>query len=304
MKNYWKEAVTLTTIAFMMVLAATARISRPSDSAPRPPGLQPEETELRRETRRVATESLHLRLDEKAEAVHAANFAGLRSENITFTRRLDSRTFLAYDRRFSRTNEFGVNLEPDEKLLGAAHLVLEALQIPAMEISTAHVLQEKTQLGERDGGGKIRLEKIEFGKKYALVTRQVGGIPVFSSRAMIGWTKQGDIGFLEVHWPQIPDSVLEKATRYRESIEKGWHAPERSGLRAESVTAGIWHSPAAGTAMDIYPVIRVIYAPEDHRLGKKPVAYLDPEGKEVTPPRTFLAPPRDEAKRERATPQR
>jgi len=68
------------------------------------------------------------------------------------------------------------------------------------------------------------------------------------------------------------------------------------------VTAGVLHSPAAATMMDFVPVIRVIYAPLDKRLGKKPVAYVDAGGKPVTMPRVLTQPPREELKTERVSP--
>jgi hypothetical protein len=140
---------------------------------------------------------------------------------------------------------------------------------------------------------------VEDGKKYALTTRQIAGVPVFSSRAIVGLLPGGEIGFLEVHWPEIPAKVTEESQRYRQIVEKKWRAPERKGARVESVTAGILHSPAAATAMDFYAVIRVIYAPLDKRIGKKPVGYFDPEGKPITMPRTLLQPPSEELKTQR-----
>jgi hypothetical protein len=114
----------------------------------------------------------------------------------------------------------------------------------------------------------------------------------------------GEIGFLEVHWPEIPPEVIEEARRYRELAAKEWQAPELKGARVESITVGILHSPAAATAMDIVPVIRVIYAPLDTGIGKKPVAYLDTQGKPVEMPRVLLHPPREELKTERLSPKR
>jgi hypothetical protein len=112
----------------------------------------------------------------------------------------------------------------------------------------------------------------------------------------------GEIGFLEVHWPEIPIRVIEMARRYRELSGTNWRAPELEGAHIESVTAGILHSPAAATVMDIVPVIRVIYAPLDKRIGKKPVAYVDPKGKPVAMPRVLLQRPREELKTERVSP--
>jgi len=274
-----------------------------AERQPNDGGLSPEEQSILNATRKLATETLGLKLEKDVTAGHKDNFSGLRTENITFTQRLDSRTFIAYDKRFSSTKESGMYKEPDDMLLKRSHELLERLKIPAAEIASEKVVQEKLQAGERDEKtGKFKLEPVEHGKKWARVTRQVEGVPVFSSRATIALMPGGEIGFLEVHWPEIPAKVTEEARRYKELAGKTWHAPELKGARVESVTAGVLHSPSAATAMDFVPVIRVIYAPIDNRLGKKPVAYVDAEGKPVAMPRVLLQPPREELKTERVSP--
>jgi hypothetical protein len=264
------------------------------------PGPSTEEQEIQRRTRQVAVEALGLKLEEGVTAGHKDNFSGLRTDNLTFSQRLDSRTFFAYDRRFSDPKQSGTYKEPDEALLKRSHELFERLKVPAAEIASEKVVQEKTQVGERDPkSGKFKLEPVEPGKKWARITRQIDGVPVFSSRATIGLMQNGEIGFLEIHWPEIPAQVIEEARHNRELVAKDWHAPELKGARVESVTAGILHSPAAATAMDIVPVIRVVYAPLDKRLGKKPVAYVNSDGRAVAMPRVLLQPPREELKTER-----
>jgi len=266
-------------------------------------GLPSEEQAIQNATKQLATETLGLKLEKDVTAGHQDNFSGLRTENITFTQRLDSRTYIAYDKRFSNTKEFGMYKESDEALLKRSRELLERLKIPAAEIASEKVVQEKLQAGERDAKtGKFKLEPVEAGKKWARATRQVEGVPVFSSRATLGLIPSGEIGFLEVHWPEIPAKVTEEARRYKDVVGKNWRAPELKGTRIESVTAGVLHSPAAATMMDFVPVIRVIYAPLDKRLGKKPVAYVDAGGKPVTMPRVLTQPPREELKTERVSP--
>jgi len=87
-------------------------------------GLSAEEQELQKKTKQVAVESLRLRLEGAVDAGHKDNFSGLRSENITFTQRLDSRTYVAYDKRFSNTKETGIYKEADESLLKRSHELL------------------------------------------------------------------------------------------------------------------------------------------------------------------------------------
>lgn len=296
-----KELALILGAALTFTLVGCNKQSSPETS--NNPGLSPAEQEIQKKTKQVAVESLGLKLEGAVDAGHKDNFSGLRTENVTFTQRLDSRTYVAYDKRFSNTRETGIYKDADEVLLKRSHELLERLKIPVAEIANEKVVQEKTQVGERDSKtGKFKLEAIEPGKKWAMTSRQVDGLPVFSSRATIALAPSGDIGFLEVHWPEIPAKVTEEARRYRELVQKGWHAPEQKGTRVESVTVGILHSPAAATALDILPVIRVIYAPLDKRIGKKPVEYFNPEGKPATMPRVLLQPPREELKTERVTP--
>jgi hypothetical protein len=266
-------------------------------------GVSPEEQAILNKTKQLAVETLGLKLDGSVDAGHKDNFSGLRTENITFTQRLDSRTFIAYDKRFSDAAKTGIYKESDEALAKRTREILDRLKIPATEIAAVKVVQEQTRLGERDPKtGKIKMEPAEPGKKWAWTAREINGVPVFSSRATVALNPSGEIGFLEVHWPEIPAKTLEEARRYGEVATKKWHAPELKGARIESVTAGILHSPPAGTALDFVPVVRVIYAPVDKRIGKKPVAYLDLEGKPVAMPRALLQPPREELKTEREKP--
>lgn len=285
------------------LVASSGCQKSPSPEPVKSPGPSAEELEIRNKTRQVAVEALGLKLEKDVTAGHQDNFSGLRTVNITFTQRLDSRTFLAYDRRFSDTREIGIYVEPDEALLKRSRELLERLKVPAAEIASERVVQEKTRVGERDPkSGRFRLQPIEPGKKWARTRREINGVPVFSSWATIGLMPSGEVGFLAVHWPDIPASVTDEARRYRELAEKNWHPPELKGARVESVTAGILHSPAAATAMDVVPAIRVVYAPLDRRIGKKPVAYLDPEGKPIAMPRVLLQSPHEEIKTERAPP--
>ena len=49
--------------------------------------------------------------------------------------------------------------------------------------------------------------------------------------------------------------------------------------------AGIIHSPSAALVMDVMPVIRVVYAPVDERVGVKSQRFFDRNGDPVQPPR-------------------
>jgi hypothetical protein len=297
-----------TLVLFFNATLAISLASCQKSSAPEPSassGLSAEDQQLQSKTKQLAVETLGLKLEGSVDTGHKDNFSGLRTENVTVTQRLDSRTVIAYDRRFSDTTKTGIYKDADEMLLKRSHEILDRLKIPIAEIAAEKVVQEKTQTGERDPKtGKMKMEPIEKGKKWALISRQVEGVPVFSSRATIALAPSGDIGFLEVHWPEIPAKVVEDARSYRDAAGKNWHAPALKGTRVESITAGVLHSPPAGTALDFVPVIRVIYAPLDKRIGKKPVAYVDLEGKPVAMPRVLLQPPREDLKSQRDKPAR
>lgn len=296
----------LTLILSVTLVVSLASCQQSSSPEPAPnSGLSPEEQQVQAKTKQLATETLGLKLEGAVDAGHKDNFSGLRTENVTFTQRLDSRTFIAYDKRFSDTAKTGIYKDADEALLKRSHEILDRLKIPIAEIAAEKVVQEKTQTGERDAKtGKMKMEPTENGKKWALISRQVEGVPVFSSRATIALGPAGEVGFLEVHWPEIPANVVNDARRYRDVTGKNWHAPALKGTRVESISAGVLHSPPAGTALDFVPVIRVIYAPLDSRIGKKPVAYVDLEGKPVTMPRVLLQPPREDLKTQRDKPGR
>jgi hypothetical protein len=103
---------------------------------------------------------------------------------------------------------------------------------------------------------------------------------------------------MQVHWPEISAEVVRQGHTLQETVKAGWRAPEQKGARVESTEVGIVHSPAVGFVMDIYPAIRVIYAPEDEAMGRKLMLYLDGNGKTVATPRQFekLEEPRAKAR--------
>lgn len=294
-----------TYLCVALVLAALGVQSAAAQTPAQNAAGSPNERAIRARTQQIAVEALGLKLDKVLAAGHQDNFSGLRTDDVTFSQRLDSRTFFAYDKRFSNTKETGLFKEPDGALVKRSRELLERLQIPAAEIGSIKVVQEKTRVGQHDAKtGRMKLGPIEPGKKWARIERRVEGLPVFSSRGIIGLKPNGAVGYLEVHWPEIPAKVTETARHYREIVRGRWRAPALPGARVESVTPGILHSPAAGTAMDIVPVIRVIYAPLDKRMGKKPVEYVDENGKPVPMPRVFLNPPREALKGTRTPPAR
>jgi hypothetical protein len=84
---------------------------------------------------------------------------------------------------------------------------------------------------------------------------------------------------------------MEMAQRLKKMVESDFKAPERAGVKAESVEAGILHSPAASFVDEQVAAIRVIYASPGSRLGMKPLVYLGADGKPVSVPRQLEARP-------------
>ncbi len=243
---------------------------------------------------RTAKQLPSLHLGTVVQSAAYGNMVGVRSEDVTFSRRLDSRTYFAQDRRYGVTRNDGVFTGSNEELERLAHAVLMKLDIPAAEMSRVMVLQEKSQVGrfERESG-RIEVEKEELGSRQVRVSRSIAGVPVFSSHAVLGFSKRGEIGFMEVHWPGVPDQVLTEAHRLQYKVKNGWKPSEQKEAVVESVEAGIIHSPAISFVMDIYPVIRVIYAPTNREIGQKPVIYFDRQGQRLPAPRVFYTQPEE-----------
>jgi hypothetical protein len=236
----------------------------------------------------LARNVLKLDFGKVPESGVARNMVGLRSDQLVFSRRVDSRTYFVQDNRYGVYNVSGVFQGSEGDLMKRSREILRQLGITEDEITRAAVLQEKYQTGKVDPKTrKVSPGKIQDGRRMADFSRNTEGVPVFSSRALIGLTRQSGIGLMELHWPVIPKEVVNRAKRFQAEIKRGWKAPSLKGARVESVEAGIIHSPAVGFVMDIYPAIRVIYASDDRSLGKRPVRYVDENGRSVSVPRQF-----------------
>jgi hypothetical protein len=236
-------------------------------------------------------ETLHLPIAKEHEVRTQGNVVGFRAPELLFSRRVDSRTFFIQDLRpVQEAKEPMIFQGPEKQYTERLTEVFRALEIPEAEIAQSRVLIEQTQEGRIDPAGKLVREEPRPGKRWAIATRHVEGLPVFSSRALMGLSHDGRISFLELHWPVIPPQTLQEAHRLQERVRSGWRPPAIEGAHVESVEAGLVHSPAVSFVMDIHPVIRVTYAPDKPGLGKKAVRYVDLEGREVPPPRQFAQP--------------
>jgi hypothetical protein len=258
------------------------------------PYSQESDDELRRV--RAVAESLGVQFDEIVRAGSQGTTVGIQSKSVMFSVRTDSRTAFVHHIGFGVDASEGVLDASEEEYRRIARELLSKLGIPAQEIGGSILKQELTQSGERlPETGEMRLDSVMPGKRYLELTRTVEGIPVWSSRVLLGLTKNRQIGFLEAHWPEIPKAVIEEAKYLANRVRHGFKPPHNNAPGTPESTAGIIHSPAASFVMDIYPAIRVIHGAIAGR-GKRRVDYLDRHNRPVPVPRQFDLPPEPEVK--------
>ena len=221
----------------------------------------------------------------RAEFGSAANISGIRSKNLTFSQRHDSRTMFAVDGRYGQSRKLGAWTGADRTAVAACRRVLRAAKIPAREIETIEVLSEYGQVAERVSDEEFRLHDPLVIRKAARAKRSVNGVVVWSSYATVGLTAKGDIGNIELHWPDLPAAVLKEAQILAALVQQGFEPPELPGSRPESAEAGVMHSPAIGFFMDVAAAVRVVYVGEDPNLGRKATMFLDRHGEPVVRPR-------------------
>jgi hypothetical protein len=239
--------------------------------------------------RQIAEEVLGLSFEGDIQTGSEQNLAGIRSSQTLFSARLDSRTFFAQDERFGVDRPDGVFAGNDDELIEGTQTIVERLGLPVEQIAERVAVTEQTQAAQVEDGVVVALEEAQAGKRLVHLTRQVEGRPVWSSNVLLGLTSRRTVGFLQLHWPDVPEEVIARATKLASSTRQGFTPPELPGAKAESVEAGILHSPALGFLMEFQAAIRVIYASTDEAVSKKAVAYVDESGTAVTLPRAFEA---------------
>lgn len=230
----------------------------------------------------------------RVEFASAANVSGVRTKTLTFSRRRDSRTVFALNTEYGYLRPAGAWTSADKTAITACRRALRGAKIPAGEIGGIQIQREMGQTAERTGDTEFRVHERELMRKLAVARRVIRGIPVWSSYATVGLTAKGDIGSLELHWPELSDVVVHEAGILQQLVKRGFKASEVKGGRAESIEAGIIHSAAIGFFMDIAAVVRIVYAVNERNVGRKPVLYLDRHGDHVELPRTVrLTEPKD-----------
>jgi hypothetical protein len=224
---------------------------------------------------------------DEAEYGSRANLSGVRSGPYTFSSRRDSLTIFAVDSKYGPLGEDGAWTGADKTVLAACRRVLKAVKVPSTEVASLHVVSEFGAVAERTSSNEFQTKGPILQRKLARATRTVEGVPVWSSYAIVGLTVKGRIGRAEVHWPQVTQQVGKETRVLQALIERGFEAPKTTGAHVESIEVGILHSPAIGLYMDVVPTIRVVYAPDEEGIGKKPVAYLDRHGQPIELPRVL-----------------
>ncbi len=189
----------------------------------------------------------------------AANVSGVRNKRLTFSRRNDSRTIFASDGQYGLLGRAGAWTGSDRTVTAACRRVLRAARVPAREIAGIDVLSEMGQVAERVSGDEVRVGPPTLLRKVARARREVNGVPVWSSYATLGLTSDGHVGRLEVHWPDLPEAVVEEGAFLQKLAGRRVELPKVAGARPEAVEAGIIHSPAIAFFMDVAAALRVVY---------------------------------------------
>jgi len=215
----------------------------------------------------------------------ARNISGIRTKTQTFSQRHDSRTIFAFQTHYGYKGRAGAWTGPDKRSITECRRVLKAAGIPPREVQDVTVVSEMGRVAERTSENQFRVHEATVLRKLARASRNLEGVPVWSSYATVGLTRKGDLGSLELHWPEISEVVIKEAKVLQLLVKRGFKAPELPGAQVESVQAGVIHSPAIGFFMDITPCIRAIYRGQDPAVGRKPVLYIDRHGNPVSPQR-------------------
>lgn len=215
----------------------------------------------------------------------AANVSGIRSKNLTFSQRHDSRTVFATNERYGHLRKLGAWTGSDRTAVAACRRVLRAAKVPPAQIQTIDAISEYGQVAERATEDEFQLFKPLVLRKVAQAKRTMDDIPVWSSYAIVGLTAGGDIGWIELHWPDVPPAVFKEAHVLVGLLTLGYEPPELPDARIESVEAGVIHSPAIGFYMDVAAAVRITYAGLTPGVGRKATLYLDRHGEPVARPR-------------------
>jgi len=107
------------------------------------------------------------------------------------------------------------------------------------------------------------------------------------ARLVLNLDAKSNIAFLELNWPDITEDTIKFARHLQSIASREFKPPAIEGAKIEQVQVVILHSPAVAFYNDQVAALQVIYRPERPELGKKPVRYVDGEGRDVKLPRAI-----------------
>jgi hypothetical protein len=235
-----------------------------------------------------------------ARTVHGAQERGVivvTDGRTTLTRR-GARTFIIHekkatagehDKKATAAGDEKTFAGTDDELKRRGIRILEAIGAKSSDVLETRVLQQMTQAVYQEPGREAKPEPARKGRRTLLVTRQVDGIRVPSSRLLLDLGANGRIVFMELTWPEISKETVETARRLQEVSRREYQPPAMEAATVESVQPVVLHSPAVGFFDDQVAALQVIYKPDRAEVGKKPVRYVDAEGRDVKLPRQMEA---------------
>jgi hypothetical protein len=230
--------------------------------------------------RDLAFHLCNLRFDDALPVVAEVNTLCITSPEAYFAQRLDCRTYFAQRHAYGHDRPEGAFCGAEDQQLAYCRELCERLGIAQDEIARADVLHEFGQAVQIDPKSHQVIDTAPRRELRTLVhvERQAKEVPVWSSHLTFGLTARRELGFLELHWPDIPEAVMREARRMNEMVCGGWQAPEQMVAEVESVQAGIVHTPAIGYFFDVHAAIRVVYRSRDPNIGRKPMYHFDRHG--------------------------
>lgn len=221
--------------------------------------------------------------------VYGAEERGVRSisDGTTTLTARGTRTFIVHNKKAMAAHSLFPGT--DEALQQRGRRILAGIGAQASEIHEMQVLQQATQNAWRSSSGATKLGPVRKERRTLLVSRQIKELAIPSSRLLLNLDAKGNIAFLEVTWPDIAPATLETAQRLQAVAHNDFHAPSVDGAVVDRVQAVVLHSPAVAFYDDQLAALQVSYRAHSEKLGKKPVRYVDAEGRDLVLPRQIEA---------------
>src|SRR5215207_5298325 len=117
-----------------------------------------DEAEINR-VKQTAENIFRITFDKILQSGSDYNIVGIKSEQILFSQRLDSRTYFIQDKRYGSDRGLGFFKGSDNVQLEMAHDILEKLNISQTEIAKQRVIKENTQEAQLDTNNNNAIQK-------------------------------------------------------------------------------------------------------------------------------------------------